>query len=155
MNCCSVTACRGGSLRMRMCFICPSRAPYRKKAGSSGRFAQKMKRLCGFPFRIWADLNNLSAETHCINRRTKHSVSLPSERRVSIVEGGWDALSGRLVQIFYPDWAVYHRRRSHGSAGRTDGSADSALGMSGIGGKISSGYGPFTVEERIDLLRAV
>ena len=27
----------------------------------------------------------------------------------------------------------------------------SALGMSGIGGKISSGYGSFTVEERIDL----
>ena len=52
-----------------------------KKREIPADLRKKMKRLLWIPVRIWADLNNLSAETHCINRRTKHSVSLPSERR--------------------------------------------------------------------------
>ena len=53
---------------------------------------------------------------------------------------------------FYPDCGLYIivGVRTEAQAERMD-RLISALGMSGIGGKISSGYGSFTVEERIDL----
>lgn len=127
-----------------------------KKQEIPADLRKKMKHLLWIPV---SDMGRFeqSIRGDALYKPKDEAFGIASERTsVSIAEGA-DATPYQVGSFrFYPDCGLYIivGVRTEAQAERMD-RLISALGMSGIGGKISSGYGSFTVEERIDLVRAV
>ena len=123
-----------------------------KKREIPAELRKKMKRLLWIPV---SDMGRFeqSIRGDALYKPKDEAFGIASERTsVSIAEGA-DATPYQVGSFrFYPDCGLYIivGVRTEAQAERMD-RLISALGMSGIGGKISSGYGSFTVEERIDL----
>lgn len=123
-----------------------------KKQEVPANLRKKMKRLSWIPV---SDMGSFEQSIcgNALYEPGNDAFGVVSERTSAQIEENADAAPYQVGSFrFYPDCGLYVL-----VGVQTEAQAEqmsrllSALGMSGIGGKISSGYGSFTVEDQIDL----
>ena len=123
-----------------------------KKQEISADLRKKMKRLAWIPV---SDMGRFeqSVRGGALYEPKDDAFGIVSERTSAAITEGADATPYQVGTFrFYPDCGLYViiGVKTEEQAERME-RLISALGVSGIGGKISSGCGSFTVEDRIDL----